>query len=98
MKVVFTEAALDDLKEILAFLAKNYPGVAPAVEARISITIARIGTWPESSRRVETGEDIRVAPIVRYPYKVFYRITAQAVEILHIHHAARQDPWEQERS
>src|SRR4051812_49075176 len=98
MKVVFTEPALDDLKEILAYLAENYPGLAAAVEARIGMTIRRIGAWPESARRVGADEDIRVAPLVRYPYKIFYRVTAQAVEILHVHHAARQDPWEQEQS
>jgi hypothetical protein len=29
MKVVFTEPALDDLKEKLAHLAKNYRGLGP---------------------------------------------------------------------
>jgi plasmid stabilization system protein ParE len=28
----------------------------------------------------------------RYPYKIFYRVRAGTVEILHIHHAARE-PW-----
>ena len=30
----------------------------------------------------------RVVPLVRYPYKMFYRVTPDAVEILYIHHAA----------
>jgi plasmid stabilization system protein ParE len=30
----------------------------------------------------------------RYPYKIFYRVTDDRVEILHIHHAAQQ-PWDQ---
>jgi len=28
-----------------------------------------------------------------YPYKILYRVTADTVEILHIHHAARR-PWD----
>jgi len=32
---------------------------------------------------------VRVVPLVRYPYKVFYRATNQTIEILHIHHSAR---------
>jgi len=32
---------------------------------------------------------MRVVPLVRYPYKVFYRVSDQTVEILYIHHAAR---------
>jgi len=28
-------------------------------------------------------------PLIRYPYKVFYRVANQTVEILHIYHSAR---------
>ncbi len=34
-------------------------------------------------------------PLGHYPYKIFYRASADAVEILHIHHAARR-PWDEE--
>jgi hypothetical protein len=37
---------------------------------------------------------VRVASIGRYPYKIFYRMTDEAVVILHIHHAA-QAPWDE---
>jgi len=39
---------------------------------------------------------VRVVPLIRYPYKIFYRVTPQAVEILYIHHASRLQPWEDE--
>jgi hypothetical protein len=29
--------------------------------------------------------------MIRYPYKIFYRVTPEAVEILHVHHAARRE-------
>ncbi|MGY3619802.1 plasmid stabilization system protein ParE [Bradyrhizobium sp. USDA 10063] len=35
---------------------------------------------------------VRAVPLIRYPYRVFYRNTGQAIEILHIHHAARDEP------
>jgi plasmid stabilization system protein ParE len=50
MNVVFTEAALADLDDILAFVALHYPALAVP----------------------------------------FYRIVDGHIEILHIHHAARQ--------
>ena len=94
MKVVFTDAAVADLHSIAAYLAANYPSVAPAVERRLRIVIARIARWPESARRVIERPDVRVVALVRYPYRVFYRVTEEAVEILHIHHASRRAPWE----
>ena len=29
--------------------------------------------------------------LIRYPYKVFYRNTGRMIEILYIHHAAREE-------
>jgi toxin ParE1/3/4 len=37
-------------------------------------------------------EDIRVVPLVRYPFRIFYQVEQDHILILHIHHAARQ-PW-----
>jgi plasmid stabilization system protein ParE len=44
MKVVFTDAALDDLRSIAAYLAANHPNVALAVERRLHLVIARNGS------------------------------------------------------
>jgi hypothetical protein len=37
---------------------------------------------------------VRVVPLLRYPYKVFYRSTGDTIEILYIHHIARDEPRE----
>lgn len=92
MKVVYTDAALRDLAEIAEWLSTHYPSIAPNVERRIRVAIARIGRWPEVARRSSKRPGVRVLPVGRYPYKIFYRVT-DAVEILHIHHAARR-PWD----
>jgi toxin ParE1/3/4 len=93
MKVVFTATALRDLDKISDWLASNYPALAPAVERHIRAVVARIGRWPESARRSAKRPGVRVVPLGRYPYKIFYRVTPHAIEILHIHHTARE-PWD----
>jgi plasmid stabilization system protein ParE len=95
MKVFYTPAALRDLDEIADWLAGHYPTIAPAVERRIRSVIAHIGQWPESARRSARRPEVRLASVGRYPYKVFYRIMADRVEILHVHYAARE-PWDQQ--
>jgi plasmid stabilization system protein ParE len=92
MKVIFTEAALADLDDVFSFLASNHPELVPAVEQRIRGVIARVARWPGSARIVEERPGVRVAPLVRYPYKIFYRVNGGAVEILHIHHSSKR-PW-----
>jgi toxin ParE1/3/4 len=95
MKVVFTPAALRDLAEIADWLAVHYPTIAAAVERRIRTVVGQIGRWPESARRSGKRPGVRVVPVGRYPYKIFYRLAGGSVEILHVHHTARQ-PWDDE--
>jgi toxin ParE1/3/4 len=91
MKVVMTPGARADLEDILSFLSSNYPGAIAAFERRLKLTLRRIERWPMSAAVVVDRSAIHMAPLVRYPYKIFYRVTHD-VEILHIHHASRR-PW-----
>ena len=95
MRVVYTDEALADLDEILEYITAHYPAIYARFERRLRLIEARIGSWPESARMVAERRGIRVVPFIRYPYKLFYRVENDRVEILHIHHAARRAPWEQ---
>src|SRR5262245_42032773 len=94
MKVVFTDEALRDLDDITDWVALHYPGLGAALERRLRLVVTHIGRWPYSARRSSANVDIRVMPLGRYPYKVFYRVTDAAIQILHIHHTARE-PWDE---
>jgi toxin ParE1/3/4 len=98
MKVRFTEAALKDIDEIRDFLLSNYPSAAPLVEKHIRMITRRIGAWPESSPRVAGYPGLRAATLGRFPYRLFYVIDAEAIEILHIHHTSRRPFWEEDFS
>lgn len=90
MKVVYTDEALRDLDDILKFLASNYPTIAAPFKTRLSALVRRIGKWAESAQEIEQRPGIRLVPLIRYPYKVFYQIRRQRVEILHIHHSSQE--------
>jgi toxin ParE1/3/4 len=93
MKVVYTDDALRDLDQILTYIGANYPAIASAFFGRLRTIERRIGRWPESAEEVEQRPGVRMVPFIRYPYKLFYRVGKDAVEILYIHHAAQRDPW-----
>jgi plasmid stabilization system protein ParE len=95
MKVVYTAAAQNDLRNIGEWLATHYPVIAPRVEERIRDVVTHIVRWPESAPCSAGREGVRVVPLGHYPYKIFYRVTTDTVEILHIRHAARR-PWDQQ--
>jgi plasmid stabilization system protein ParE len=89
MRLIWTAAALADLDEALAYTQQHFPQSVLPFERLVSKTVDRIARWPRSARRVEGHPEVHVAPLVRYPYKIFYRIRGDGVEILHVHHAAR---------
>lgn len=91
MKVVYTVEALADLDGILRYIANHYPAISEAFENRLHAVVARISRWPESAQEVAERPGVRMAPLIRYPYKIFYRISNETVEILYIHHAAREE-------
>ena len=91
MKVVFTDNALRELDEILHYISLNYPAVYRPFETRLRTIVARIGRWPESAQEIEQRPGIRSVPFIRYPYKLFYRVLRDRVEVLHVHHGARDE-------
>jgi plasmid stabilization system protein ParE len=90
MRVVYTTEALSDLDGIFDYIANHYPAISDAFQNRLHAVLARVARWPESAQEVSERPGVRVAPLIRYPYKVFYRVSGDTVEILHVHHAARE--------
>lgn len=72
--------------------ARYGPEVAETVGERLRYLVDQIGHEPESAPRIEGRPGVHVIPLIKYPYKIFYRITENAVRILHIRHTSGR-PW-----
>jgi toxin ParE1/3/4 len=70
-------------------LRERSPGGARNVAASISEAVARLGDQQYNGYRTDNPE-VRVMFVVRYPYKIFYRVRDEVVEILHIRHTSRR--------
>jgi plasmid stabilization system protein ParE len=91
MKLRYRELALADLESIFQFLNDRSPTGAHNVLRAIHEAIGEIAAHPLSAPRTSEG-NIRVKILGRYRYKIFYSVTDETVEIIHIRHAARR-PW-----
>ena len=93
MRVEYSRRALSDIREIAAYyVGSDDPRVGERVAARIQQVVARIAQVPESGRPVIERPGVRVAPLLRYRYNIFYAVTGDSIRILHIRHTSRQ-PW-----
>ncbi|MCK1367569.1 MULTISPECIES: type II toxin-antitoxin system RelE/ParE family toxin [unclassified Bradyrhizobium] len=91
MKVVWTREALADLADIATYYASNAsPVVAEAVGRRFVDVVERVLRAPFSAPRVAHRSEVRVAAVVRYPFRIFYRVRGDVIHIVHIRHTSRR--------
>jgi toxin ParE1/3/4 len=86
----YSSRAIRDLADIAEYLVKRSPSGAQSVERRIRKTVELIAAFPGSGRTLEQRPAIRVMPVGRYPYLVFYTLSGDEIVILHIRHGARK--------
>lgn len=89
MRIRYTPRSFSDLDAIRNYVEKFDPLAAGRVVTVIEKVVARLGDFPESGFGSDEL-DVRVIFATRYPYRIYYRIVANEVVILHIRHAARK--------
>src|SRR5665213_1036279 len=93
MNLVYSRRALADLNRIAAYYAANAsPAIAETIGHRLGNVIDRISRAPEAAPRVSQRSQVRVVAVVRYPFRIFYRVRDDTIDILHIRHTSRRPP------
>ena len=89
MIVRYTPRAERDLEGILVYISERSESGARNVWRSITAAIEGLAENPEIGVKTRLpGVRVRIA--VGYPYKIFYRVRDDAVDILHIRHGARR--------
>ena len=91
MKVRYTETALAELDQIFAYIARDNAYAAGRVVARVEQLVGRVADFPDMGYLTDEPA-VRVVPLGRFPYLVFYTMADGDVVILHVRHAARLRP------
>jgi plasmid stabilization system protein ParE len=91
MRLVYSRQALADLRGIATYYsASASPAIAESIERRLVDVIDRISRAPEAAPRVSQRSHVRVVAVVRYPFRIFYRVRDGTIDILHIRHTSRR--------
>ena len=91
MKVRWTRPALDDLEAIGDYVAKDNPGAAARLVARILDHVEALSEHPEMGR-IGRVPGTREFVVNDTPFFVPYRIRGNEVEVLAVFHGARRWP------
>jgi toxin ParE1/3/4 len=91
MKIIVSRRALADLDKIETYYTKNASlRVSRMVEQRIFEVVDHISRAPQSAPLVSRRRGTRVVPVVKFPFRIFYRYSGETLEILHIRHTSRR--------
>ena len=89
MKVVITDAAIEDLQAIGDYIAERNPARADSFIEELPRRCERLGTTPRAWPLVPRYESYGVRRRVFGNYLIFYRIADDVVEVIHVLHGAR---------
>jgi toxin ParE1/3/4 len=91
MKLVYSRRAVADLDDIAAYYtAGASPVIANSIGRRLEDVIDRICRIPNAAPRVSQRSQVRVVAVVRYPFRIFYRVRKDTIDILHVRHTSRR--------
>jgi plasmid stabilization system protein ParE len=91
MRVRYTLRARNYLDAIYRYLDERSSIAAQSVKRAIERRISRLADFPLMGPATEEP-GVHELTIIRYPYKVYYRIEENEVRIVHIRHTARRTP------
>jgi toxin ParE1/3/4 len=93
MRILWTDDALSDLEEILAYYyEKASPRVAKAVKTRIVGAIESLPPYPERIRESERIPGVRELVVNKLPYVMFIQVRDDTLVVLNVVHTKRQFP------
>jgi plasmid stabilization system protein ParE len=93
-KLVWSPIALDDLHDIVVFIARDNRDRAMSFGYELISQTDRLQAFPEFGRLVPEYQDQKLREIIFQPYRIVYRINhdQRRCEIARVWHSARGTP------
>lgn len=102
MKILWTEPAIEDLRNLHAYIARDSEIYASNFVQRIITAVDKLTNFPRLGRMVPEAEQEAVRELIYQNYRIIYRIKGELVEILTVLHGRRDlgsfkpAPWDAE--
>ncbi len=88
----WTDRARNDLIEIGDFIAKDKPDAAARWVDMLIEAVERAGAFPLSGRVVPEIDRDDIREVIRRPYRIVYRISEEAIDVLTVFEGHRRLP------
>jgi plasmid stabilization system protein ParE len=95
-RVAFRRAARAEYARAVRWYNRQRPGLGDEFEAEVEAALSAVANQPELYPTA--GGDVRVAPVHRFPYAVYYRVRSDLVVVIAVFHQSRDPAEWQSRS
>ena len=89
MKVIWSDQAKEQLGSIFNFASRTSELYAQRLINRLVARADLLGDFPEMGRINPKLQELEVRELIEAPYRIFYRIEREKVEIIGVVHGAR---------
>jgi plasmid stabilization system protein ParE len=91
VKLRYAWRARTDIEGLHEYIAQQDKRAASAVVRRIRSVSQLLARHPGLGRATDIA-GVRMFPIVPFPYLIYYRLTIDALEVIHVRHGRRDVP------
>jgi plasmid stabilization system protein ParE len=91
LKVIWTDPAIENLREIRDTIAEDNPSAAISFGLELFESTRHLRRFPQSCRVYQEDENGVVRELLHRGYRIFYQEYGGAIEILHVRHGAQRD-------
>jgi plasmid stabilization system protein ParE len=89
MKILWSESALSDIEEIVAYISKDSVQYAINFASKIVETVDTLARFPNIGRIVPEYNKSKIREMVFRNYRIVYRIKSDIIEIVTIFQGCR---------
>jgi toxin ParE1/3/4 len=89
MKILWTDPAIEDLRSLHSYIAKDSEIYASSFVERIILATEKLTSFPRLGRVVPEAETETIRELLYHNYRIIYRINGDLIEIITIVHGGR---------
>ena len=100
MKILWTDLAIEDLRNLHSYIARDSEVYASSFVQRIILAVDKLSNFPRLGRMVPEADNEIIREIFYQNYRIIYRIKGELIEILTVIHGRRDldslkpAPWD----
>lgn len=89
VKIIWTQLALADLKNIHDYISTESPVYANRMIEKLIAKVTLLNSFPESGRIVPEFEQKSIRELIEGNYRIVYKIHPDHIGIARVHHTAK---------